>query len=485
MNCTQCQDLLFDYLEDLLNKSDHTAIEAHLQQCQSCQQILSDMQSLESCLTQAGDKATQTHLETDVLGAIVRGQKQRFKNAQPQSPQLRRSIMKSPFLKLALAAIVIVACILAMNLWTQTQSIALADVLARIEQVQAYLYQMSMTVTNSGDLPPGYPTHQEINLSILTAPEYGTKITMDHGDDPNEGMVQYLQPQNKRMLMIVPGEKQYIEMDLNQQMLEEAQEKNNDPRMSIEQILNCDYRSVGSSEIDGIMVEGFQTTDPAYLGGAMGKVDVTVWIDIETQLPVQMDLDVTMEGETTMHMQGTVHDIQWDIPMDADVFNPTIPEDYTSVGSGPIKMPDITEETTINGLRLYHEYLDQYPHDMGMLTIMNDFVKIMDSNTPAAEAFKESIKDLDEETPTQAMIELMMQLQACTEFYTQLVEDKEKDPAYYGDRVTPDMDEQVLMRWKISDSDDQYRVIFADLSTATVTAEELADLEAILPEATP
>jgi hypothetical protein len=35
--------------------------------------------------------------------------------------------------------------------------------------------------------------------------------------------------------------------------------------------------------------------------------------------------------------------------------------------------------------------------------------------------------------------------------------------------------EAVLLRWKISD--DQYRVIFGDLSAMNVTAEQLAELE--------
>ena len=141
-------------------------------------------------------------------------------------------------------------------------------------------------------------------------------------------------------------------------------------------------------------------------------------------------------------------------------------------------MPEMTEETAINGLKLYHEYLDQNPRDMGIVTMMNDLKNIMDSNTPAAEALKEHMKDLDEEAHTQAMIELMMPIQASMGFYARLVREQQ-DPAYYGDRVTPDMPEQVLMRWQIDK--DRYRVIFGDLSTATVTPDELADLEAILP----
>jgi hypothetical protein len=55
-----------------------------------------------------------------------------------------------------------------------------------------------------------------------------------------------------------------------------------------------------------------------------------------------------------------------------------------------------------------------------------------------------------------------------------LMQDK-KEPAYYGQSVTPDDAEAVLMRWKISD--DQYRVIFGDLSASDVSAEKLAQLE--------
>ena len=55
-----------------------------------------------------------------------------------------------------------------------------------------------------------------------------------------------------------------------------------------------------------------------------------------------------------------------------------------------------------------------------------------------------------------------------------------KDVAYYGDKVTAENPELVLMRWKVSDG--IYRVIFADLSAADFTSQELAELEAKLPK---
>jgi len=56
--------------------------------------------------------------------------------------------MKSPLTKLALAAAVLIVCVVGLSLWRTTGSgIALADVLTRIEQVTSYTYQVSSTLT--------------------------------------------------------------------------------------------------------------------------------------------------------------------------------------------------------------------------------------------------------------------------------------------------------------------------------------------------
>ena len=70
---------------------------------------------------------------------------------------------------------------------------------------------------------------------------------------------------------------------------------------------------------------------------------------------------------------------------------------------------------------------------------------------------------------------MMLPIQGIGTFYMTLVQD-EKDPAYYGKTVTPADTDQVLMRWKVSDT--EYRVIFGSLHAETVTADVLAELEA-------
>jgi hypothetical protein len=72
-----------------------------------------------------------------------------------------------------------------------------------------------------------------------------------------------------------------------------------------------------------------------------------------------------------------------------------------------------------------------------------------------------------------------MPIRGLGRFYRWLQFDK-KDPAYYGKTVTPKDADKVLVRWKVSEN--EYRVIFGDLHTQTVTAEALAGLEKDLPK---
>lgn len=71
-------------------------------------------------------------------------------------------------------------------------------------------------------------------------------------------------------------------------------------------------------------------------------------------------------------------------------------------------------------------------------------------------------------------MEIMQPLQSPGWFYQKLVTDKKK-PVYYGQTVTPDDTDAVLLRWKVSD--DEYRIIFGDLSVGSATTEKLANLE--------
>jgi len=72
------------------------------------------------------------------------------------------------------------------------------------------------------------------------------------------------------------------------------------------------------------------------------------------------------------------------------------------------------------------------------------------------------------------MVDKVMPIQGAVMFYMTLVEEK-KEPAYYGNVVTPQDADKLLLRWKVEGN--QYRIIYGDLHVETVTPAKLTELE--------
>jgi len=383
-----------------------------------------------------------------------------------------RVIMKSPATKLVTAAVIMTACVIGVSLWKTTGSgIALADVLARIEQITAYTYQVHSTMTRE-------QTTEESTNTLLISKEYGIKMT-SKTVDPNSGDIQggetYLLPKKNSIIFINHKEKKYVPVKYDGGQLDFYKEEYNDPHTIIKQILRCDHISLGQSVVDGITVEGFQTTDLTYEGGFLGqsdfigeyqKVDVKLWVDVKTFLPIRLEEDIaTKKGIQTHEISS---DFRWNIVVNAADFEPNIPDDYTSP-IGDVIVPSVNEENAIKGLRLYDDLVGKYPVILDMKTMDEAFeeevVKLIGD--------KDSYEGLSDDAKTR-MTSMKMLLDAPLLFYEELLDNK-KDPMYCGDAVRPEDTDKVLMRWKLDD--DHYRVIFGDLNVKTVTAEELADLE--------
>lgn len=425
------------------------------------------------------DAQLGVHPDTDeqVFQDVLRAQQKIKENPIAVSDRWRMT-MKNPVAKLTIAAAIAITCLTGLFLWRGTGSgIALADVLTRIQQVSVYMYQMSMDVTGqAGDRA----VNRDRQVTVLISRDLGMKMSTETLD-PNSGesrlQEQYVLPHKKTIIMVMPSQKKYMQMELDDMLFERTQKQNNDPSAMVKQILACEYTSLGVSTLDGIEVEGFQTTDPAYLGGMMGEVDVKIWVDVKTQLPVRSEMDIQMSDKMRMH--GVIYNFQWDVTVDAAEFEPVIPEDYTTFAGGPIKMPAISEETALQGLRLFADLTGRYPEKLDLVTLMSGMGEFAKSDTPAAKQLHEESKGLEEEEKVRKILETMMPVQGVGTFYMLLAQEK-KDPAYYGKTVTPEDEDEVLMRWKVSET--EYRVIFGSLHAETVTAEVLAELEASLPE---
>jgi outer membrane lipoprotein-sorting protein len=339
------------------------------------------------------------------------------------------------------------------------------DVVQDVFVKLAQSYEISITRTRPSQLS----TTTKSTGTVLISRDHGMKMTTETIDPNNERTSReiYVLLQKRTLVMIEPHKKSYERYKLNDTMLESFREQANDPRSMIKKMLICEYSSLGQSVIDGINVEGFQTTDPAYSkASAFGQTDVKVWVDVETRLPVRSETFVTevIDGEVRTHR--VLDNFQWNVPVDVAEFVPNIPDDYTS-RMGDLTVPAFNEETAIKGFTVLADLAGEYPDNIGGPTFFKEL-----------EALFAPMRDRGRSEKYTKLADISMPIGGLLSFYQTLVQGR-KDPAYYGEFVTPKDADLVLLRWKVSDN--EYRVIFGDRHAETVTAEVLKELEKKLP----
>ena len=416
--------------------------------------------------------------------------RQKTKENTPAQPvHIWRLIMKNSLTKFSAAAVVLIACIAGLTMINTTSSVALANVLSLIEQFSAYSYQADMKTTTQ---MMGMETSQDMHLKVWMSQDRGMRMDME--TTSLFGIVtlvqSYLIPERNEIITITPAQKTYIRMEIDGEQYDQRLKQSYSPTVMVEQLLEFGYKNLGKSTIDGIEVEGFQTNDPNSLGGLFGsgQMDIKLWVDVKTQLPVQMEMDIQSEDQTSLTMSGVIYGFQWDVPNDAETFEPVIPDDYILLTDSPYQI-SFDEETAIKGLKVFADILGKYPEKIDLLGLSSEMGKIQEifqdeeKIPPYMKQLKEESKDLNFiEKMKKGMdwtIDWTMSTMGLSMFYMQLQQEN-KDPAYYGNIITPDDAGQVLMRWKVSDN--EYRVIFGSLYAETVTADVLAELEKNLPK---
>lgn len=389
--------------------------------------------------------------------------------------------MKTKITKFAAAAVIIIAVLIGINTFLGTgASVTLADVLERIEQAQAYMYKVKRARSMTAEMPTG---KQEMLGSIIISNEYGMKIEMDT-TDPKTGKIInqqiYIIPDQKAVFIVIPEQKKVSRIELDDALLSRMKKQNNDPRGFVKQMMSCDYTVLGRSVIDGIEVEGFETTDARVMGGMAEDVKVRLWVDIETWLPVRQEFDV--KAKEQMQTQSILYDFHWDIQVDASDFEPDIPEDFTGLPTHGMKL-SLNEKAAIDGLRFFAEILERYPKKLNFRDLMREFAATSDREdkiedmTEGTLKLQEEMEKMTEDEKSKKTMEIIRLFQSPSIFYMTLVQDK-KEPVYSGETVGPEDADAILMRWKVSE--DECRVIYGDLTAETISTEQLAELEATI-----
>jgi outer membrane lipoprotein-sorting protein len=406
-------------------------------------------------------------------------------------PNIWRVIMKSRITQLSAAAVIIIGILLSVGYFgVDGTSVAWAEVAEKTQQISTWMFRSWATVTVD---MPGAQQITETETVTYADSEYG----MRNETYMNEKLssVMYMNPHKEWIVTVMPETKSYMRMKLTDELLakQQQEQEKNDPKALAKLFTSFGYTVIGRSTIDGVEVEGIEVDDSRIFEGMFESFKGRLWVDVQTDLPVRIEYECSaLNGE--MQMKMTMGEFQWGLELDPSEFEPNIPDDYTLMAE--VQMPSTKDEgRIIEGLHLFSKIVDgKYPSSLDMMTPMKEVGDAFRKRQKAVEGLtgeaqreaKESLREIlgfekNEEpgkkpSPEQMkkFTNIMMILQTPTWFYMQLVQ-QGKDPAYYGDKVTAEDADAVLLRWKISDT--KYRVIFGDLTTENVTVEQLAELE--------
>ena len=136
-----------------------------------------------------------------------------------------------------------------------------------------------------------------------------------------------------------------------------------------------------------------------------------------------------------------------------------------------LRILSLNEKDVIRGLGVWLELLDgRYPDSLEP--------KIAIKQADSLLAAKYGIRNRTDKKKIKEAEAESYDIFFASAFYDKLIREK-KDVAYYGDKITVEDSGKVLMRWKISGG--RYRVVFGNLTRKSVAAEELAELEEVIP----
>ena len=278
-----------------------------------------------------------------------------------------RTIMKNRITKFAAAAVIIIGVLFGLYLvgGPDMAGVAWAEVAEIVEQIQTYTF-LGRVIASGG--PLGDNT-QKSEMKAYWSLAHGIRmdIYMD-GMDGKIGMVQYILPAEKMMIQLMPEQKRYMRMLLTEEHLKKMEEEQNNPRYMVKQFMDYEYTELGRDIIDGIEVEGIETTDPKVWGGMVAKPVGRLWVDAETNLPVRIEMEMSMED---MKTKMVMDQFEWGVELDPALCEPVIPADYELMAE--VELPDAGGEKAVEGLRLFAEMTGgSYPSDMGMMTAVQE-----------------------------------------------------------------------------------------------------------------
>ncbi|MHC4168804.1 MAG: hypothetical protein ACYSWQ_17790 [Planctomycetota bacterium] len=208
---------------------------------------------------------TNANMDEAVLNKVlIAHEKATNTKSAVMQPKIRRTVMKSPITKLAAAAVVVIAVLVGISLLDgSATSVAWSEVVRKVEASRGLIVRCTEAnsfMPEKGDYLIKYfcPTHSR------TDTYKGGLITRSF----------YSDFETKTFTGVFHTRKHYLTGTIGTE-IEGFLEKHEDwtnPGYIVETILSCEHTRLEQRIIEGVLCEGIETTDPAFLG-PMPEVD--------------------------------------------------------------------------------------------------------------------------------------------------------------------------------------------------------------------
>ena len=433
MKCTEIKELLVAYFEGLLEDSEQQAVEEHLKDCTACQAELKELKGLHNRLVTNGKALAQSNLEKDVMNQVIREQNTRLKAAAraTNALKIRRTIMKSPMIKIVAAAVIIIAVLIGINPFKST--ITFADVVKPLLNARTLILDVIVNIGSDVDEDTDPVVHDVIVDQRIRRVVSTQEHIVNIFDTENAKMLTLHTEGNIAVYSDIQGQVQDMTKNYVTVLLDIITNIQNNPDFEAEKI--------GEKEINGQKCVGFVAGN------------LTIWADAETGLPVR--IEAHEPGLTAIYKN-----FQFNIPVEEleSQVSMEIPDGYKLVENEGTEfdMGTPTEQDLVDCLRIWAEDLmdGNFPETIGM----TEFTKTL----PQVEGkLAESITSAEEGT------QKGMSLGKGMLFHMQL-----KDKHYAGAGVKVGEADKAVF-WYLPDGADTYRVIYGDLSVKDVAEENL------------
>ncbi|HIJ67861.1 MAG TPA: hypothetical protein HPP51_06200 [Planctomycetes bacterium] len=252
-----------------------------------------------------------------------------------------RTIMKSPIVKLAAAAVIIVLVVLGLFEFIGTENtsgVVWADVVQKVGASRGLIVRCTDLSPTSGD-----------DYSITyTSPTYCRKDFYKDGQIIRTGYVDFTDSDTNTLTDVFHIKKFCLTTTYKKSeygLFLEWKDDWTKPGFLVQKILSCKHSKLGQKTIEGVLCEGIETTDPAYIGPLPGEVnnlqvEFRLWVSAETGYPVLYESKMSGEYNGQMDESECLMDqFQWDVELNPGIFEPNIPPDYETVTWPEVKEP--------------------------------------------------------------------------------------------------------------------------------------------------